>query len=746
MSHRAKKVSEIVEMMQKPHSIRNIGLVGHIDHGKTTLSDSLLCEAGLLSPNLAGEARVLDFLEEEQRRGITMKSANISLYYQKSLEEPFLINLVDTPGHLDFSGKVTRALRLIDGVLVIVDAVEEVSSQSETVVRQALNEGVKPLLFINKIDRLIREIKLDAAEIQEKLNRIIQRFNGLVEMYGTAPYDQDWQVRPERGEVLFGSALHRWAFSMPQVLAKQLSFQTVIDKYLEDNWTPLQAIFPVHEAVLRAVVDLLPDPVTAQSYRIPKIWDGDATTPLGQAMKECAAGEEAPLVMCFSKVQIEKHGLVATGRVFSGRLRRGCGVYLVRDQLEDKIQQVSIYMGSRRDQTDEIPAGNIAAITGLNSIRSGETIVATPHHEAMVPFEQVQYVSDPVMTVAIEPDKLRDFSKLHRILEEVLIEDPNLALVESKETGEVLLSGMGPLHLEVVAQQIQERGLGVTVSKPIPVFKESISGTGPVVEVSSMNRRNRVQLGVSRLASAAVACFRDEGISPGQVDEKTRGILTKRAALPPDETDRLVYLDPNMNCVFLDQDFTDDVESIDPRVLAKVYDVIAAICLEGPLCKEPLRELAIHIPRLTVSGRGEARNEGELSPMFRKAIHDSIRGAQAVLLEPIYKMEIQVPAEFIGNITAITGQFQGKVLRIGQHEQHTTVVLLIPVRQSLDFVELLRSKTSGRAFWQYQFDSFQEVPGNLQNQLVEDINFRKGALVEEISEELSLSEINFDEP
>ena len=159
---RRKEISEILNIMEKAESIRNIGFVGHIDHGKTTLSDSLLSEAGLLSPDLAGEARALDYLEEEQKRGITMKSTNISLYYEKSLEahDPFLINLVDTPGHLDFSGKVTRALRLIDGVVVVVDAVEEIITQSETVIKQALQEGVKPVLYINKVDRLIRELKL----------------------------------------------------------------------------------------------------------------------------------------------------------------------------------------------------------------------------------------------------------------------------------------------------------------------------------------------------------------------------------------------------------------------------------------------------------------------------------------------------------------------------------------------------------------------------------------------------------
>ena len=172
---RRKEITEILNLMNNTKSIRNFGLVGHIDHGKTTLSDSLLSEAGFLSPDLAGEARALDFLEEEQQRGITMKSANISLLFEKSLEghEPFLINLVDTPGHLDFSGKVTRALRLIDGVVVVVDAVEEIISQSETVIKQALQEGVKPVLFINKVDRLIRELKLSDEKIKEKYIRII---------------------------------------------------------------------------------------------------------------------------------------------------------------------------------------------------------------------------------------------------------------------------------------------------------------------------------------------------------------------------------------------------------------------------------------------------------------------------------------------------------------------------------------------------------------------------------------------
>ncbi|MFX0137991.1 MAG: GTP-binding protein, partial [Candidatus Hodarchaeota archaeon] len=308
--------------MDKTQNIRNFALCGHIDHGKTTLSDSLLSEAGFLSPDLAGEARALDFLEEEQRRGITMKSSNISLYYEKSLEgyEPFLINLVDTPGHLDFSGKVTRALRLVDGVVVVVDAVEEVITQSETVIRQALQEGVKPVLFINKVDRLIRELKLSDDEIKNKYIRIIKSFNTLIERYAEHPFNKRWRVSPLAGNVAFGSALHKWGFTLKILEKSDLKFKDIRDRYKKETYSKetyadLANYFPIHKAILEMVVDHLPNPIEAQKYRIEKIWDGNINSELGKAMVNC--DPNGPLIICLSKVQVGKHGLISTGRIFS---------------------------------------------------------------------------------------------------------------------------------------------------------------------------------------------------------------------------------------------------------------------------------------------------------------------------------------------------------------------------------------------------------------------------------------------
>ena len=164
---RFRQIPQIQQLMSNKDCIRNIGIIAHIDHGKTTLADSLLAGAGLLSPQMAGTARVLDFLEEEQKRKITIKTANISLLY-KQADAQYIINLVDTPGHVDFTGKVTRALRVIDGAVVVVDAVEEIMAQTEILTRQALQERVRPVLFINKIDRLITELQLESRLFHPK--------------------------------------------------------------------------------------------------------------------------------------------------------------------------------------------------------------------------------------------------------------------------------------------------------------------------------------------------------------------------------------------------------------------------------------------------------------------------------------------------------------------------------------------------------------------------------------------------
>ncbi|MHA1510014.1 MAG: GTP-binding protein, partial [Promethearchaeota archaeon] len=492
---RRKEISEILNMMEKTQNIRNIGFVGHIDHGKTTLSDSLLSEAGLLSPDLAGEARVLDYLEEEQARGITMKSTNISLYYEKSLEnhEPFLINLVDTPGHLDFSGKVTRALRLIDGVVVVVDAVEEIITQSETVIKQALQEGVKPVLYINKVDRLIRELKLTDEQIRKKYTRIIKDFNTLIKRYADKQFKKKWQVSPAEGNVAFGSALHKWGFTLQLLEKNDLNFSDIRTRYQKETYTKesyadLAVYFPIHNAILEMVVDHLPNPKEAQSYRIRNIWKGDLESDIGKAMVNC--DPEGPTIICLSKVQVDKHSLIGTGRIFSGKCSMKEEIFLIRENNFDTIRRTALFMGQRREQVEQVPVGNIVAVEGLKQLQSGETLVDKDFASLMIPFEEVKYVSTPVVTVSIEPEYLRELDKMKELIENLLVEDPNLKFEINEENGEFLLSGVGPLHLEITANEIEKRGINISISEPRAVFKESCKYDSSTVSVKSQNNQN----------------------------------------------------------------------------------------------------------------------------------------------------------------------------------------------------------------------------------------------------------------
>lgn len=343
MCPRFRQTNDILRLMSKKESIRNIGIIAHIDHGKTTMTDSLLAEAGLLSPKIAGEARALDYLEEEQKRGITIKTANISLLHEIE-KKPYLINLIDTPGHVDFTGKVTRALRAIDGVVVVVDAVEEVMVQTETVTRQALAERVRPVLFINKVDRLIRELKLNPDEIQNKLLRIIHEFNNLIELYGEQELKDKWKVDPKKGNVAFGSALHKWGFTLDIAQSKGIKFSDVAEAYEKERGEELQKAIPLHNAILEMVVKHLPNPVEAQKYRVPKIWKGELESDVGKAMMNC--DDNGPTVMCFTSAQMDPHaGLIATGRILSGAIKEGDQAFLVGVKKEYRVQQVSVYMG-----------------------------------------------------------------------------------------------------------------------------------------------------------------------------------------------------------------------------------------------------------------------------------------------------------------------------------------------------------------------------------------------------------------
>ncbi|PSQ26039.1 elongation factor EF-2, partial [Halobacteriales archaeon QS_9_68_17] len=277
MGRRKKIVEQCERLMDEPEQIRNIAIAAHVDHGKTTLTDNLLAGAGMISDETAGEQLAMDTEEDEQERGITIDAANVSMTHEYEGED-HLINLIDTPGHVDFGGDVTRAMRAVDGALVVVDAVEGAMPQTETVLRQALREGVKPTLFINKVDRLISELQEGPEEMQERLLSVIREVNDLIRGMTEEmdDIDDDWTVSVEGGTVGFGSALYKWGVSFPSMQRTGMDFADIMELERDDKRQELHERTPLSDVVLDMVCEHFPNPIDAQPRRIPRIWRGDA--------------------------------------------------------------------------------------------------------------------------------------------------------------------------------------------------------------------------------------------------------------------------------------------------------------------------------------------------------------------------------------------------------------------------------------------------------------------------------------
>ena len=679
--------------------IRNIGIIAHIDHGKTTLADSLLVGAGLLSPRMAGTARVLDYLDEEQKRKITIKTANISLLY-KAQGKPYIINLVDTPGHVDFTGKVTRALRVIDGAVVVVDAVEEIMAQTETVTRQALEEMVHPVLFINKVDRLITELQLNEEQIQKKLNQVISRFNDLIELYSAEQFKKKWGINMLRGNVAFGSALHGWGFTMSMAKAHDVKFSDIIESYSNGQEMKLQTSLPVYEAVFEMAINAVPDPRAAQAYRVETIWDGQISSKIGNALVGCR--DDAPSIMFVTNVHSNPNGeTVATGRVFSGKVKAGDRLHLVDALSETEVKDVAIDMGSLRETVSEVTAGNLASLTLTGSIRAGETLVDLAHKEEMVPFEGISYVSEPVVTLAVEAKNPKDIPVLLEGLERLAQEDPNLKIATDKQTGEVLLSGMGELHLEIAIHQLKEVcGIDVEVSSPRVVFMESAQKKGSVALAKSPNKQNYFWVQVMPQAEEANEYADGDSGSILSVDEHRNVLL----------------------------DSSGKTEAVSEEELEAIIAGFEYACRAGPLCGEPVRHLQVNLVDLQTCP-GEAGGS-EIMHGVGKALFGSFLTANPSLLEPIYKIIISVATELAGESSRILSTKRGKVTLYEPKGLLTVITGYIPVSETFSFSKELRSATSGRAFWQTFLDHWERMPQKLASEVIADLRRRKGLALE----------------
>lgn len=721
---RYRQIEDIIKLMNNPEIIRNTSIIAHVDHGKTTLSDSLLAAAGIISEQRAGQQLYLDSWELEQKRQMTVFASNISMVHTYKGKE-HLINLIDTPGHIDFSGAVTRSLRAVDGALVVVDAVEGPMTQTETVLMQALRERVKPILYINKVDRLIKEIKLTPEEIQRKFAKIIVRINSLIEKHAPPEHKRDWQVKVEDGRVAFGSALHKWGLNLPHMKAKGITFQEIIDAYtgepeeIAKKVDALSKKAPLYEPILDMFCEHLPNPLDAQPYRQTQIWPGDVNSPVGKAMAK--VDPNGPLLMCITTIEVDPHsGVIAIGRVFSGTVKKGKTVSLINSRQKGTIQQVYMSMAADRVIVDEIPAGNIAALSGLPSIHVGET-VADEGVETQ-PFEGLKYVSDPVVTVAVEPEDVKDLPLFDKVIHKLTLEDPNLHFIINKESGEYLLSGMGELHLEVTAYRMQEAGLKVKISKPIVIYRETISHDykGPPIMGKSPNKHNRLWVTIEKLPEEVIEAIRTGKIDEMQTRDERQKILKKFGWSTEDARNVIAIEGTNIlvNRIKGRQYVEEIIDHVKSGFREAVYTSV--------LAKEPAYGLKVNLEDILVHEDPVHRGPAQILPMTWRPIWCCFLLSDPKILEPILNFECKVPNQFVSNVIAIVQKRRGKILDMINEEDMVIVKAEMPVAESFGLADELRSSTQGRAFWATQFSRWSPVPESMQAEIIAQIRKRRG--------------------
>lgn len=719
MGRKEDNIAKAKNLMNKLDQIRNIGIAAHIDHGKTTFSDNLIAGCGMMSEELAGKQLVLDYDEQEQARGITINTASASMVHTFEGKE-YLINLLDTPGHVDFGGDVTRAMRAVDGAIVLVCAVEGAMPQTETVIRQAMREKVRPVLFINKVDRLINELKLTPEEMQQRFAKIITKYNQLLNKVLPEEFEGKWNAKAEEGTVAFGSAFNNWAISVPYMKQTGLTFKDIYEYCNKNDQKTLAKRAPIHQIVLDMVIDNLPSPAVAQKYRIPHIWRGDINSELGKSMTECK--ENGPLAIMITKIIIDPHaGEVAIGRMYSGKIERGQEVYVIGMPNKNRVQQVNVMVAIDRIPVEYVSSGNIAAVTGIKDAIAGSTVTDNPDAE---PFERIVHVSEPVVTVAVEAKNMKDLPKLIEVLRSISKADPSIQVNINQETGENLMSGMGELHLEITEYRIRnDHKLDILCSEPIVVYRESIGKKSPQkFEGKSPNKHNRFYIEVEPLSEKVIKALKNNEI-PENVRKFKNEVIKKLQELGmTKEEAKGVFGVYGTNII---ADVTKGIQYLfETRELIK--EAFDEVMKSGPTANEPCQGVFVKLVDAKLHEDAIHRGPAQVIPAARNAIYGSITISEPVLLEPMQKVFISTPQELMGDASRELSQRRAEVRDMLSEGDSVNIDSKAPVSEMFGFASAIRSATGGRVLWNTENMGFEPMPKHLQEQVVKKIRERKG--------------------
>jgi len=684
------------------------------------LTDNLAAAAGLMARDLVGE-RMLTWVDEQEReRLMTIYGATVTMAHDYEGQR-YLINLLDTPGHVDFGADVTQAMRAVDGAVVLVDAVEGIMPQTETVLKQALHERVKPVLFINKVDRAIRELKLTPEQLQKRLSKIVIDVNKFIQRYLEPQFKDKWISRVEDGSVAFGSALRKWAISIPYMQRTGVTFKDIIELASQGKDEELANKAPLHIVVMDMVIKHLPSPVEAHKYRIEKIWKGNINSEIGKSLLNC--DPNGKLAAVITKVVYDPHaGMISTARIFSGKIRAGENVYFVDSNKTVKVQQVTTFIALKRFPVSYANSGNVVGLVGLSEATVGETLCDPDF--IIEPFEAIKHIFEPVVTKSIEPKNPQDLPKLIDILKTLSREDPTLKIQINPDTGETLVSGLGELHLDAkVEKKIKEKGIDIIASPPIVVYRETITKQSREIEGKSPNKHNKFYISVEPVPDAVFKAMIEGEIKDGEIKGKNLELRNKLINLGMDKEEAKNVILIYNHCLFLDM--TKGIQYLN-EAMELVKDAFKRVADEGPQAKEPCAGIIVKLMDAELHEDAVHRGPAQVGPAVRQAINEGILSSDPSLYEPKQIIRIDTPQEYIGNVTSEIQNRRGEILNVEQEEYSAIITAKLPVAEMFGFEGALKSATAGKGFQSLMDVIFERVPKELQLDIIKKIRERKG--------------------
>lgn len=695
--------------------IRNIGIIAHIDAGKTTTTERILFYTGRTYK--IGEvhegAATMDWMAQEQERGITIVSAATTTFWtpyfestlSKGSKEKYRLNIIDTPGHVDFTAEVERSLRVLDGGVTVLDASEGVQSQSETVWRQADKYNVPRVCFVNKMDKLGADFFATIEDIKEKFGvkpAILNfpmgaedKFEGVVQLLDQKAYfweDKAAATEPEIKEIPEEYQARAKELRAELVEAIAETDENLMEKYLMEEEISIDEL---KTALRKAVIAYKLVPVMAGSSLkntgvqplldavieyLPSPMDIDHIEGINPETEETVTRSlkpEEPFTGLAFKIQTDPHvGRLTYMRVYSGKIEAGSYIYNSSSQTKERVGRLLLMHANDREEIDFAEAGEIVALIGLKDTTTGDTLC---DKENPIELERITF-ADPVISLAIEPKTKSDQEKMGMALNKLSEEDPTFSIEVDQETGQTIIGGMGELHLEIIVDRMKrEFNVDADVGRPQVAYKETITksaeGEGKYIKQTG----GRGQYGHCLIRVEP----KDQGTGYEFINEITGGAIPREFIKPIDKG---------------------IIESMERGYLAKYPLVDFSVAVyDGSFHEVDSSEVAFKMA-------------GSL------ALRDALSKAGVILLEPIMKVEVTTPDDFMGDVIGDLSSRRGQIQGTTQRNNMTIITGLVPLAEMQGYVTILRSMTQGRATSVLLPSHYEEVPANITQDIKDQRN------------------------